>query len=132
MTEPSEQDKYIKCKGCTCKYTNDDEHIKQYFVYNRLSEQLKTCVKCRNRNKHDKDKNKQQSVDTNVNKLCTRCCQFKPNLILVIINHVKGVNNNIKHKEDVADKQKHYRVLYRNKKCNKKLIRENNRYAQDV
>ena len=40
MSEQVEQDKYIKCKGCKCKYINDDEHIKQYFGYNRLGEQL--------------------------------------------------------------------------------------------
>ena len=28
MSGQSEEDKYIKCKGCNCKYSNDDEHIK--------------------------------------------------------------------------------------------------------
>ena len=78
MTEQSEQDKYIKCKCCKCKYINDEEHIKQDFGYNRLGEQLKTCVKCRNRNNKFKEKMKQQSIDTNVDKLCIRCCQIKP------------------------------------------------------
>ena len=78
MSGQSEQDKYIKRKGCTCKYMNDEEHIKQDFGYNRLGEQLKSCVKCRDKNKKYKEKVKQQIIDTNVDKLCTRCCQVKP------------------------------------------------------
>ena len=78
MTEQNEQDKYIKCKGCKCKYINDDEHIKKDFGYNRLGEKLKTCVNCRSRTKTDKEKKKQTNIDTNVNTLCTRCCQVKP------------------------------------------------------
>ena len=50
MSEQSEQDKNIKRKGCKCKYINDEEH-KQYFGYNRLGEQLKSCVKCRSKAK---------------------------------------------------------------------------------
>ena len=42
MSEQSEQDKYIKCKGCKCRYMIDEEH-KQDFGYNRLGEQLKPC-----------------------------------------------------------------------------------------
>ena len=41
MAEQNGQTKYIKCKGCKCKYINDEEHIKQDFGYNRLGEQLK-------------------------------------------------------------------------------------------
>ena len=78
MAEQNEQNKYIKCKGCKCKYIYDEEHIKQDFGYNRLGEQLKSCVNCRDRTKKDKEEKKQQSTDTNVNKLCTRCCQVKP------------------------------------------------------
>ena len=78
MTEQNKQDKYIKCKGCKCKYINDEEHIKQDFGYDRLGEKFKSCVKCRNKNKKDQEKNKQQSIDTNVYKLCNRCCQVKP------------------------------------------------------
>ena len=44
MAGQNEQNKYIKCKGCKCKYINDEEHIKQDFGYNRLGEQLKSCV----------------------------------------------------------------------------------------
>ena len=57
---------------------NDDEHIKQDFGYNRLGEQLKSGVKCRSQNNKNKETAKQQSIDTNVNTLCTRCCQVKP------------------------------------------------------
>ena len=46
MTE-QDGDKYIKCSQCKCKY-NNDESIKDNFGFNRLNEQLKTCVKCRN------------------------------------------------------------------------------------
>ena len=55
MTTQCEQDKYIKCKGCKCKYINDDEHVKQYFGYHRLGEQLKTRVKCRSCSKKYKE-----------------------------------------------------------------------------
>ena len=48
MSGQSEEDKCIKCKGCGCKYINDGEHIKQSFWYNRLGENIKSCVKCRN------------------------------------------------------------------------------------
>ena len=44
-------DGYIKCAGCKCKYNNDGDSIQTHFGYNRLKEQLKTCVKCRNRSK---------------------------------------------------------------------------------
>ena len=47
MTE-QDGDKYIKCSQCKCKYNNDEDSITAYFGYNRLNEQLKTCVKCRN------------------------------------------------------------------------------------
>jgi len=49
MAEQDETDKYIKCSKCRCKYINDDEHIKIDFGHNRLNEQYKTCVKCRNK-----------------------------------------------------------------------------------
>ena len=78
MSEQSEQDKHIKCKVCKCKYMNDEEHIKQDFVYNRLGGQLESCVNRRDRTNKDKEKKKQQIIDTNVDTLCTRCCQVKP------------------------------------------------------
>ena len=49
MSGQSEEDKHIKCKGCNCKYINDDDQMKRRFGYNRLGEQCKTCVKCRNK-----------------------------------------------------------------------------------
>ena len=58
MATQSEQDKHIKCKGCECKYINDDGHIKQDFGYIRLGKQLKSCVKCRNQNKKGREKTK--------------------------------------------------------------------------
>jgi hypothetical protein len=66
MSEQNEQDKYIKCKGCQCKYINDDEHIEQDFGYNRFGEKFKSCVKCRNKSKKGEEKKKQQSdtIDT--------------------------------------------------------------------
>ena len=51
MTDTSEDNKYIKCSKCRCKYINDDDHIKNDFGYNRLEERFKTCVKCRERGK---------------------------------------------------------------------------------
>ena len=50
MAEQGDDD-YIKCARCRCKYHNNDESIKENFGFNRLHEQLKTCVKCRNRSK---------------------------------------------------------------------------------
>ena len=78
MTEQSEQYKYIKCKGCKCKYINDDEHIKKDFGYNRSGEKLESCVNCRSRTKTYKEKKKHTNIDTNVNTLCSTCCQVKP------------------------------------------------------
>ena len=51
MTDTSEDNEYIKCSKCRCKYINDDDHIKNDFGYNRLEERFKTCVKCRERGK---------------------------------------------------------------------------------
>ena len=78
MATQSEQDKYIKCKGCKCKYINDGEHIKQDSGYNRLGKQLKSCVKCRNQTKKGRDTTKQPCIYNNVNTLCSRCCPVKP------------------------------------------------------
>ena len=47
MTEQDRKDKHITCSRCKCKYTNDDEYIKNDFGYNRLIERHKTCAKCR-------------------------------------------------------------------------------------
>ena len=44
-------DEYIKCSRCKCKYHINYESIKYNFGFNRLNEQLKTCVKCRNNSK---------------------------------------------------------------------------------
>ena len=49
MTGKCENDNYIKCSRCTCKYINDDEHIRKDFGYNRLNERCKCCVKCRDK-----------------------------------------------------------------------------------
>ena len=73
------QDRYIKCKGCKCKYINNDECIKQGFGYNILGEQLKTCVKCRSCSNKYKEQAKQQSIYTNANTLCSTCYTVKPN-----------------------------------------------------
>ena len=49
MSGQSDDDKYIKRKGCNCKFINDDEHIKQSSGYHRLGEKSESCVKCRNK-----------------------------------------------------------------------------------
>ena len=51
MTEANEDNKYIKCATCKCKYINDDENRKEEFGFNRLNEKFKTCVKCRGRHR---------------------------------------------------------------------------------
>ena len=52
MADTSEDNNYIKCSKCRCKYINDDDHIKHDFGYNRLEQRFKTCVKCRNKKKN--------------------------------------------------------------------------------
>ena len=48
MTDNNSNDnKYINCSRCRCKYINDDEHIDQDFGYSRLGERFKNCTKCR-------------------------------------------------------------------------------------
>ena len=47
MAEHNGEDKYIKCSKYKCKYINDDEHIKNYFEFNRLNERFKTCTNCK-------------------------------------------------------------------------------------
>ena len=144
MAEQSKQDKYIKCKGCKCKYINDEEHIKQDFGYNRLGEQLKTCVKCRDKNKKGKEKMKQQSIDTNEDKLCNRCCQVKPKTefgeyeLHVYDKELKKTQKVMtpykscarcreqkdKYQEDNADKHKQYRENNKNKKLQQEVDKE--------
>ena len=38
---------YINCPRCHMKFINDDEHIKTYVGYNRLTIRYKQCVRCR-------------------------------------------------------------------------------------
>ena len=47
----ADENKYIKCSACKCKYLNDNETIKKEFGYTRLNVRLKTCVKCRDKHK---------------------------------------------------------------------------------
>ena len=54
MPDTSENNNYIKCSKCRCKYINDEEHIKHDFGYNRLEERFKTCVKFRERGKEQR------------------------------------------------------------------------------
>ena len=61
-------DNRIKCMGCNSKYINDDEHIKCDFDYNRLGDRNKSCVKCRNRNKTNREKHNPMAQD-NTNKI---------------------------------------------------------------
>ena len=83
MIEQSEVDKYVKCYKCTCKYINDDEHIKEDFGYNRLNERFKTCSKCRDKHKACVTKRKKEIAEEIMNddsKRCSRC---------LIVYHVK-------------------------------------------
>ena len=123
---------------------NDEEHIKQDFGYNRLGEQLKSCVICRNITKKDKEKKKHQSIDTNVYTLCTRCCQVKPKTefgeyeMYVYDKELKRTQPvmtpynscNIcreqcnKYQEDNADMQKHCKAIYKNNKLQQEVDKE--------
>ena len=69
MAEQSEDNKYIKCSKCRCKYHSNDDNIKDEFGYNRLGEIFKCCVHCRARNRGYSrtyyDKTKMKSTQTN-------------------------------------------------------------------
>ena len=121
MATQSEQDKYIKCKGCKCKYINDGEHIKQDSGYNRLGKQLKSCVKCRNQTKKGREKTKQQSVDTNVNTLCSRCCQIKP----------KSDFGNYKIQAYDTELKRTREVVISHKSCDR-CREQQNKYREDI
>ena len=84
MAEIDNDNKYIKCSRCNIKYHNDDAHIKNDFGYNRLNEQFKTCLKCRNSRKlhrtkphiieYNKDYNKTY-YDNQPLVECEHCCR---------------------------------------------------------
>ena len=96
--------------------------------------------------------NKQQSVNTNVNKLCTRCCQVKKTTEFgeyemhvydkelkrtqqVMVPYKKCARCREQQKqydENNADKRKQYMTIHKNKKCNKKLIKKQSKYVPDV
>ena len=48
------EEEYIKCSTCGCKYIDSYSHIKLDFGYDRLDNRYKTCKKCRDRRKNDK------------------------------------------------------------------------------
>ena len=60
MTETNEDNSYIRCTNCKCKYINDDENIKKEFGFHRLNEQFKTCVKCRGASQRSREKKLQK------------------------------------------------------------------------
>ena len=67
--EQSEVDRsnaYSVCPRCHMKFSNDDEHIKIDFGYNRLDIRCKTCVKCRtcNRGKANYRNDLKQQIET--------------------------------------------------------------------
>ena len=64
MAEQSEDNKYVKCSKCKCKYINNYEHIKSDFGYNRLGEQFKCCIKCRAINREYTRKWYEKNKDT--------------------------------------------------------------------
>ena len=87
MAEESNNDKYIICSKCKCKYINDEEHISKYFGYNRLGEQFKTCVKCRDKNKQRFEQLKKEADESNgALKHCNRCYKNKSPNAFVCLN----------------------------------------------
>ena len=96
--------------------------------------------------------NKQQSADTNVNKLCTRCRQVKTptefgeyelhvydkelkrtqQVMVPYKSCARCREQQKQYKEKNADKQKQYMTICKNKKCNKKLIKKQSKYVPDV
>jgi hypothetical protein len=77
MTEANEDNKYIKCTNCKCKYINDDENIKKDFGFNRLNEKFKTCVKCRGSSQRSRENKLKEEVEENEQR-CPRCYKSKP------------------------------------------------------
>ena len=128
---------YVCCKGCKKTKDNEDVGIKNNGT------QYKTCVNCRDKNKKDND-NKQQSIDTNVNRLCTRCCQVKPNtefgeyemhvydkelkrtrqVMVTYKTCARCKEQQNKHKEYNADKNKHYNTIHKRKKLQQEVDKE--------
>ena len=49
MTLNKETPTYLFCSGCSMKYINDEENIKQDFGYTRLNIRYKSCIQCRAR-----------------------------------------------------------------------------------
>ena len=80
-------DAYIKCSTCKCKYNNDGDSIKAHFGFNRLNEQVKTCVKCRNRRKQwQQQLIKTANENNGTIKYCNRCYRNKPVIDFVCPN----------------------------------------------
>ena len=77
MTEANEDNKYIKCTNCKCKYINDDENIKLDFGFYRLNEKFKTCIKCRGASQRSREKKFKEEVEENEQR-CPRCYKPKP------------------------------------------------------
>ena len=54
---------YLFCSGCSMKYINDEEHIKQDFGYNRLNIRYKSCIQCQARYLKYRESHKEERRD---------------------------------------------------------------------
>ena len=60
MTQNESNTVYLFCSGCSKKYINDEEHIKQDFGYNRLNIRYKSCVQCQARYAKHRESHKEE------------------------------------------------------------------------
>ena len=87
MSETNKMDneeKYISCSRCKCKYHNTSESISKHFGYKRLGDRYKLCMKCR--------------ASTNIKECCVCMKRLnKNNIVNIACNHgiCTGCMNNI-------------------------------------
>ena len=67
--------KYIKCSKCGCKYIDLYNHIKLDLGYDRLDNRCKTCKKCRDRRKNDKQGDCKSNKAYSLEKVQCELCQ---------------------------------------------------------
>jgi hypothetical protein len=112
MAEIVEEDKFINCTKCHCKYHNNDEHIKIDFGYKRLGDRYKLCVKCRDKKKQAYNANKetyQAYYEEHKEEIAEKARQYR-----------------LEHPEAVREKQRRWK-----KKNPEKVKEEHRRYREN-
>ena len=68
------EEEHIKCSTCGCKYMAIYAQIDLWFGYNRLDNRYKTCKKCRESRKNNKQEGKEYNKAYSLEKLkCDMC-----------------------------------------------------------